>query len=253
MDENQGKGYRLWGILCLIVALIGWALAIWLYLQLPKLKTELTQVRSEKEALTSQLAVLSGQAQQDQEKIISLEAQMAQLSSQLGTVESQSKELNQLREQQTQLEQALREEIEEGKAKLEMVEGKLKVTCLNKVLFDTGKDEIRPDGKVILDKVAPILKGAQEGQVVSVEGHTDTQPIGLELQKTFKTNWELSSARALAVLHYFEDAHGLHPGGLQAVGHGEHAPVADNASPEGMQENRRVEIILSPRPASSAP
>ncbi len=80
--------------------------------------------------------------------------------------------------------------------------------------------------------------------MVYVEGHTDNQPIRMS---AWRSNWELSTARAMEVVHYFIEAGNLNPRRLAATGYGEFHPVADNGAPEGMSKNRRVEIIVSPK------
>ncbi len=79
---------------------------------------------------------------------------------------------------------------------------------------------------------------------VAVEGHTDNQPIK---HSGWRSNWELSTARALAVLHYFVDTRGLPPTRFQVIGVGEQRPVASNETAQGRQQNRRVEIIIVPK------
>ena len=80
--------------------------------------------------------------------------------------------------------------------------------------------------------------------MIYIEGHTDDEPIRLS---AWRSNWELSTARALEVLHYFIDAGNLNPKRLAATGYGEFHPVGDNSSPEGRSANRRVEIVVSPK------
>jgi len=76
-----------------------------------------------------------------------------------------------------------------------------------------------------------------------VEGHTDNEPIKYS---GWRSNWELSSGRALAVVHYLIDKRNLEPDRIRAVGFGEFQPVASNDAPEGRRQNRRVEIVILP-------
>jgi chemotaxis protein MotB len=82
---------------------------------------------------------------------------------------------------------------------------------------------------------------------VLIEGHTDDVPIAEKWQYRFKSNWELSSARAHAVLHYVIKTYGLDPGRVAAVGYGEYRPLVTNDTPEGRATNRRVVITVGPR------
>jgi chemotaxis protein MotB len=79
---------------------------------------------------------------------------------------------------------------------------------------------------------------------VGIEGHTDNIPIA---RSGWKSNWELSSARALAVLHYLEKEEKISPERLSAIGYGEFQPVASNDTKDGRQANRRVEIVIMPK------
>ena len=79
---------------------------------------------------------------------------------------------------------------------------------------------------------------------VGIEGHTDNVPIKYS---GWKSNWELSSARAMSVLHYLIDDHGINPPRLSATGYGEYHPVETNDTAEGRQKNRRVEIVILPK------
>jgi chemotaxis protein MotB len=137
----------------------------------------------------------------------------------------------------------LKDELANYKAKLEMTERGLVITFLAEVFFDSGKDVIRTQGKVSLEKVASVLNKDVPDSKVAIEGHTDSDPIK---HSGWKSNWELSSARALSVLHYFVDEGSVDPSRLSAVAYGEYQPVASNDTKEGKQKNRRVEIVILP-------
>ena len=153
------------------------------------------------------------------------------------------KELSELEQAKRELERSLKKEIGEYKAKLEMTERGLVVTFISEVLFDSGTDTVKEDGKSSLQKVAEVLNKDVPHSAVAIEGHTDNEPIK---SSGWKSNWELSSARALAVLHYLTDECKVAPARLSANGYGEYKPVASNDSPENMQKNRRVEIVILP-------
>ncbi|MFC1594414.1 flagellar motor protein MotB, partial [Candidatus Omnitrophota bacterium] len=88
-----------------------------------------------------------------------------------------------------------------------------------------------------------VLNGSVVGSLIAVEGHTDNVPIRYS---GWLSNWELSSARALSVLHFLIDEGGINPERLSANGYGEFHPVVSNDTPEGQQQNRRVEIVILP-------
>jgi len=158
-------------------------------------------------------------------------------------VKQKDRELSELEKAKLELEEALKKEIGNYKAKLEMTERGLVITFLSEVFFDSGKDVTREDGEGSLQKVAEVLNQNVPNSNVAIEGHTDNQPIKYS---GWKTNWELSSARALAVLHYLVDECKVKPTRLSANGYGEHRPVAANDTKENMQKNRRVEIVILP-------
>jgi chemotaxis protein MotB len=165
------------------------------------------------------------------------------------------RELDQAKEEKvTELEKARRDlakafekELGEYKAKLEMTERGLVITFLAEVFFDPGKDVVLSDGKPVLDKIAKVLNQDVPNSRVAVEGHTDADPIKYS---GWKSNWELSSARALAVLHYFVDEAAVKPDRLSANAYGEYSPIASNDTASGKKKNRRVEIVILPSSVS---
>jgi chemotaxis protein MotB len=116
---------------------------------------------------------------------------------------------------------------------------------VDKILFPSGEAEITPAGLEILDRVGKVLKNT-EGKIIRVEGHTDNVPIHPNLQKKFPTNWELSTARATNVVRFLQEKVGIKGTRLQVIGMSEYSPVADNKTPEGRSQNRRIEITLLP-------
>lgn len=170
-----------------------------------------------------------------------LERENAQLRSQLDDLkEEKDQELERARKD---LAKTLEKELGEYKAKLEMTERGLVITFLAEIFFDSGKDVLRTEGKPVLEKVAKILNKDVINSNIAIEGHTDSDPIKYS---GWKSNWELSSGRAMAVLHYFIDACDIKPERLSANAYGEFRPVTFNDTPAGKQKNRRVEIVIFP-------
>ena len=193
----------------------------------------------------------AGKEQSLKIQVQELQAQVSSLESELKDERSSVQNAQEVREElvkeREKLETVLKKEIAEGQAKLEQIEGQLKVTCMDTILFDLGKAEIRQEGKDVLDKIATVLAEGEMEDTVSVEGHCDNIPISPARWHLFRTNWELSAARALAVVHYFQRERDIDPRRLSAVGYGEYRPIATNDTPEGRQKNRRVEILLRPQ------
>lgn len=109
------------------------------------------------------------------------------------------------------------------------------------VLFASGSAVLSSEGKSVLDKQAAKIKADYEGRKVQIEGHTDSDPIG---SSSWKSNWELGAARALAVLHYLSDKHGIGAAGLSASTWADGSPAASNDTSAGKAKNRRTVIVL---------
>ncbi len=125
---------------------------------------------------------------------------------------------------------------------LNLEERGLVITFLDEILFDSGKAKIKPEAFSALDNVASVVTTKASDLNVGVEGHTDNEPIRFS---GWKTNWELSTARATSVLHYLIEK-GVSPSKLSATGYGEFRPVASNDTVEGKRKNRRVEVVILP-------
>jgi chemotaxis protein MotB len=160
-------------------------------------------------------------------------------------IEALQDELASLREAKSELDSRLRSEIDSDQVSLTMDDRGIVITFVAEVLFDSGKADLKADGKTILRKIASVISQEAKYNEIGVEGHTDNVPIKLS---GWKSNWELSTARATSVLHYLVNECGLTPNNLSATGYGEYRPVASNATKEGRQSNRRVEIIIKPMP-----
>ena len=173
----------------------------------------------------------------DVKQIQDLKAEVERLKAQ------KSAETQQLRDAKALLEQRLQQEISDQQVKLEMAERGLVITFVAEILFDSGKAALRPEAHDALAKVAQVIKEKVADRNIGVEGYTDNQPIK---HSGWKSNWELSTARATSVIHFLE-SQGLDPRQLSATGYGEHRPVASNESAAGRQKNRRVEIVILPK------
>lgn len=169
--------------------------------------------------------------------------------SDVAKIEELKDELSRLKEAKSLLERRLKDEIAAKQVKIDMADRGLVITFVAEVLFDSGKAKIKSEGERILDKVARVLREEGIENDVGIEGHTDNEPIKYS---GWKSNWELSTARATSVLHYFVNNGGLEPDRLSATGYGEYRPVASNETPEGRQKNRRVEVIIKPEEITRA-
>jgi flagellar motor protein MotB len=142
----------------------------------------------------------------------------------------------------------LRGEVDSRDIRVRQFREKLEINFVDKVLFGSGSADITPHGREILLKVAGVLAKVKNKSIYVV-GHTDSNPIHSGL---YPSNWELSTARAASVIRHLSEQGGLSPERFTAMGRSFYQPVASNATPEGRQENRRVDIIVADVPLLSA-
>ena len=113
----------------------------------------------------------------------------------------------------------------------------------DKLLFKSGKYQVTDQAKLVLGKVAQVLKNQPDIEFM-VEGHTDNVPFhsGVLLD-----NWDLSVKRATAVVRILQNQYGLDPAKMAAAGRSEYLPLASNDTPEGRAANRRTRIVIPPQ------
>ena len=145
------------------------------------------------------------------------------------------------------IETSLKDQIAAQEIEVVEEDDKLKVIFVDKILFDSGSAKINDRGMELLQVMAGPLKNNKDQNIV-VEGHTDNIPLSPGLKKRFPSNWELSTARAAAVVRFFQEQAEIEPERLSARGYSFYRPVASNTSDEGRRQNRRIEIILPTLP-----
>ncbi|MCB9707878.1 MAG: OmpA family protein [Myxococcales bacterium] len=131
--------------------------------------------------------------------------------------------------------------IASGALRVRIVRNRMVVELPEGVLFDSGKDELKKQGKDTLTQVAAVLKSITDRDF-QIAGHTDDVPIR---SQRFPSNWELSTARAVNVLHFLVEQ-GMDRARISAAGYAYTQPVAANDKPENRAKNRRIEIVLMP-------
>jgi chemotaxis protein MotB len=114
------------------------------------------------------------------------------------------------------------------------------ITLSDRFLFDAGRAELKSPAFPVLRQLSGLFRGI--GATISIEGHTDNVPVSAAA--AYADNWELSGARALSVLRFFLDNGGLSPANFQYAGYADTRPAYNNATAEGRQKNRRVELIV---------
>ncbi len=128
-----------------------------------------------------------------------------------------------------------------GMLQVEIRDGLMLLKLPDGILFNPGKTDVKPAGKDALAKVTQVLLGFP-GRKFQVAGHTDNVPIK---GKRFRSNWELSAARAVEVVRLMIDA-GMPPARLSAAGYADQLPVAPNDTGASRMHNRRIEIVVVP-------
>jgi len=129
---------------------------------------------------------------------------------------------------------------------LEEAEGCQRITMSDAATFASGSTMLTAQGKKIIDTIWGVLDEYPDRRIL-IEGHTDNVPIAPKFRDRFQSNWDLSTARALAVLHYVMATKKTDPDRISVVGYGEHQPIADNSTEGGRSKNRRVVVTIRDR------
>ena len=185
-------------------------------------------------------------ARQQSATIESLENEILRLNQELDGTVSLRKDLQAA---MPGLEAAFSEPIARGDIQVSMDPRGLAIIVRDHALFDPDETQLTPAGEEILGKIALVLSRDLPDHRVLLEGHTDDQPIQ---DADGITNWEYSIGRASAVLHYFVENQNISPQRLGVAGYSEYRPVDSNATEEGRDRNRRVEIVILPQKVSDA-
>lgn len=136
---------------------------------------------------------------------------------------------------------ALRRELGEGLVQVEQRDGKVYVTVGAGGAFPSGTADLTQDAVEIMDRIA--FAAMNEASSITVTGHTDDVPLSAGSQ--FRDNWGLAAARSASVVRELAGSGLIDPTQLTATSMGESQPVADNSTPEGREQNRRIEIEIS--------
>jgi chemotaxis protein MotB len=204
------------------------------------------RLAAELAASQASLAALQAGAGDKDKRIAELEGQLAGRDKELAGLRGElSAEMAKLNEAQRGLVRALRPEIEQGNITVDLNNERLLINLASSMLFGSGEDQLKPAGTDALKRVGAILKDYPEYKV-EVDGHTDNRPIRSSLKKRFPTNKELSEARAANGVTALAEG-GVSAGTIVSAGYADTKPVAPNATDEGRQKNRRVEVRVTPK------
>ena len=207
---------------------------------------EKARLAKEREQLQQEQSQLSASLDEERNRLKAEAEDKARLEQERAAKED---EIRRLTKTQEELSRSLKDEIAKGNITIQQVRDRLTINMVDRVLFDSGRADIKPAGVKVLKQVSDVLSKITDKQI-RIEGHTDNVPISTKLQDKFKTNWELSTARATIVVRYLIDQGGVQKEVLSAVGYADTHPIASNDSEEGRSSNRRIEIVLHPKDLS---
>ncbi len=226
------------------------------------LRSVIEGLSSDADALTRDREALEARVAEAQDALGSLEADRASLEEDRAGLRSEledagaalaetTRALAQVRAREAQAQERLRTfqqmigqlqaMIDSGQLRVRVVRNQMVVQLPSALLFDTARARIRPNGREVLEQLAPVL-ASLPGRAFQVGGHTDARPISTQ---RFPSNWELSSARALTVARFLVEK-GLPAERVSAAAYADTQPVASNETEEGRQQNRRTDIVLLP-------
>ena len=234
------------------------------------LRADSTELANRNSALKDNVASLNDQITTSQKNIEDLNAKISDLKnqiSQLGqqttaqqnkltesqkSLQQQQQRLEQLQNllnQQKEASQELKDKMAEAlkgfnsnELSVYQKDGKVYVSLSEQLLFPSGSAVVNPKGVDALSKLAAVLN-LDSNVAVNIEGHTDSIPI----RGRYQDNWDLSTARANAIVRILVNNYKVDPTRVISSGHSYYEPVAPNSTPEGRAKNRRTDIILSPK------
>jgi chemotaxis protein MotB len=199
-----------------------------------RLRQATARSESNRKSLSDQVSALKNELEQGKGRIQTLSQDLA----------DKEKKLERANQNYQEMVKQLREQIEQKEVWISTVEEKTSIHFLDKILFEPGNTEITPQGRQVLKNVAEGLKKLSDTEI-RVEGHSDNQPLSEAARAVYIDNLGLSVDRATVVARTFRMM-GVDPRNLSATGFSMYRPVASNDTPDGRQQNRRVEIVLAP-------
>lgn len=211
---------------------------------------DLSKVRERVDKLDEQLGEKSIQLASTKESLADTKASLQDTTEKLIATSDELEQVRALRERAEKAASSFRElaarlqsMVDSGQLQVRTRKGRMVVELPDNILFPAGSERLKKDGRAALVSVANVLKDVPDRDFL-IAGHTDNVP--LKRGASFKSNWDLSTARAVEVVKLMTE-NGVAPARLAAAGYGEFDPVGDNETKEGRAQNRRLEIILMPK------
>lgn len=157
----------------------------------------------------------------------------------LDALDRELKQIKETRDHARRLRIALKEEIAKGDVAIETEGMKVIVRIMENASFDSGLADVRAAFLPVLSKIASLIDDSSGD--ITISGHTDNVPIA---NNRFRSNWELSTSRAVSVAHELLSIAKVSPEHVMVTGHADTQPLAPNSSPESRAKNRRVDISI---------
>lgn len=179
-----------------------------------------------------------------------IESQKQTIQKQKAVISLQNTVIRLFDDSEQTLQNNIKEQIKAQNLETPTSSSSIKYVLENNLLFQSGSAEISTDGKALLMKIKDLLQD-ERYPYIRIEGHTDDLP--LKSTSRYVDNWELSAARAAAVVRFLHETVGIAPERMAAVEYGQYRPIASNETDEGRNKNRRIEIILETPPMPAVP
>jgi chemotaxis protein MotB len=217
--------------------------------QVSSLQSNVSQQQTQINQLKLQLADLNTKNAQLMSQTNNTQSQLNSSQQQLASQQQRLQQLQNLLQQQREAVQNLKKKMTDALVgfnskdlSVTQKNGKVYVSLSENLLFPSGSAVVNPQGKDALSKLAAVLT-LNPDISVDIEGHTDSIPI----RGKYMDNWELSTARANSIVRILVDDYQVNPVSVESSGHSEYDPVAPNSTADGRAQNRRTDIILSPK------
>lgn len=228
-------------ILCALVAATGCVLKTQYEEDTAKLKAEIEKARGEAFSLQSQIAQLMSEKQALESEIQALRDELTRLTGERDANADAVAKAKARIEMFKSMLAKFKKMADSGKIKIKIANNKMIVEMASAILFPSGKAKLSEEGEAAIGEVAAVLTTFPD-RIFQVAGHTDNVPID---NRNFASNWELSAARAVAVVEFLIDK-GMAAENVSAAGYADTQPVAKNDTEDGRAQNRRIEIVLQP-------
>jgi chemotaxis protein MotB len=219
--------------------------------ELERTKAQLDSLKGDLEKMGVSMEAMNEQLQQTGTKNEELSKSLQEMQRALDEYKARASQLERIKQRFELLRDKLKKLTELG-LKVEIRRNRMVIRLPGDVLFASGQDQLRPEGKQVLNAVAEVIRNDKQlsYRYFQIAGHTDNKPL---LGGRFGDNWGLSVMRARQVLLYLiapidpkKGGGGLSESRLHPAGYGETDPIAKNDTDEGRQQNRRVELVLLP-------